>query len=139
MPRRKIPAIDRALARISEGENGCWLFPGASRAGYGVIGAGSRTEGIVLVHRLTYEYFIDAIPTGLHIDHLCRVRACCNPWHLEPVSQAENNLRAARANRRTACRRGHVYTPESSYSNGRQRVCVTCRRERTQAEGRAAA
>lgn len=29
------------------------------------------------------------------LDHLCRVRSCCNPAHLEPVSHAENTKRGA--------------------------------------------
>lgn len=40
--------------------------------------------------------FVGPIPEGLHLDHLCRVRRCVNPAHLEPVTQAENNYRQAR-------------------------------------------
>lgn len=138
MPRKLIPLIDRLMCRVVLDDNGCWLWTDATREGYGVLGRGARVEGINYAHRETYAYFIGPIPDGLHIDHLCRVRACCNPYHLEPVSQAENNLRAARANRRTACRRGHTYTPESSYSNAKQRVCRTCAVVRREAQRSAA-
>jgi hypothetical protein len=37
-----------------------------------------------------YERERDPIPAGLHLDHLCRVRDCVNPEHLEPVTNAEN-------------------------------------------------
>jgi hypothetical protein len=94
MPPKPRPIIDRLMARVSEDANGCWIFSGAKRSGYGVLGRGGRGDGVAYAHRTTYAYFVADIPDGLHIDHLCRVRACCNPWHLEPVSQAENNRRA---------------------------------------------
>ena len=88
------PCIDRILDRIGETPDGCWIFTGAlSAAGYGVVSRGGRGEGNVFTHRATYEHFIAEIPAGLDLDHLCRVRACCNPWHLEPVTRKENVLR----------------------------------------------
>lgn len=33
----------------------------------------------------------------MDLDHLCRVRSCVNPDHLEPVSRAENCQRGANA------------------------------------------
>lgn len=75
---------------VVEGE--CWIWQKALNAGgYGVSWDGERT---VVAHRLAYETFIGPIPEGLHLDHLCRVRACINPAHLEPVTQAENNRRS---------------------------------------------
>jgi hypothetical protein len=49
-----------------------------------------------LAHRVSYEAAYGPIPAGLHIDHLCRVRKCVRPEHLEAVTQGENNLRAFR-------------------------------------------
>lgn len=91
--------IERIQARITVDENGCHVFTGALDRGYGRIGIGPRAEGIGYTHRLMYEAANGPIPEGLHIDHLCRNRACCNPDHLEAVTQAENNRRAAVANR----------------------------------------
>jgi hypothetical protein len=47
-------------------------------------------------HRLVYELVRGPIPAGQHIDHLCGVRRCVNPDHLEAVTQAINNQRANR-------------------------------------------
>ena len=52
-------------------------------------------------HRAAYALDVGPIPEGLTIDHLCRVRHCVRPDHLEPVTQAENTRRAALANKST--------------------------------------
>ena len=49
-------------------------------------------------HRLAYETFIGPIPEGLQVDHLCHVRHCCNPEHLEAVTNRENVMRGDLAN-----------------------------------------
>ena len=119
----------------------CWMWIGAiGTSGYGLFKFNGRTE---LVHRLAYSTLVDAIPEGLHIDHLCRVRCCVNPAHLEPVTCGENTRRstAPEAARRrhaliTHCPRGHEYSAENtSIRRGRgceERQCKECRR----AEGR---
>lgn len=90
-----VPVIDRLLSRLTENQlTGCWEWSGAIGGhGYGVIGLGSRDQGTGLVHRIAYEHFIEQIPAGLHIDHLCRNRTCVNPWHMDPVTQQVNNRR----------------------------------------------
>lgn len=127
--------------RIAIDASGCWLWTrGVNQAGYGYHSVptghqGSRTIG---AHRYVYEALVGPIPDGLVLDHLCRVRHCVNPAHLEPVTNAENirrgetGLALANAKRAlTHCKRGHEFTPENTqWRQGRWRVCRTCARAR---------
>jgi hypothetical protein len=68
--------------------DGCWIWRGRiDPNGYGTIGRN-------FAHRVMYERHVGPIPKGLHLDHLCRVRSCVNPKHLEAVSCAENVRRS---------------------------------------------
>jgi hypothetical protein len=72
-------------------ENGCWLWQRTiDRGGYGALNGSTA-------HRFVYEMYRGPIPEGLHIDHLCRVRHCVNPDHMEPVTKAENCRRGVNA------------------------------------------
>lgn len=102
---------------------GCWLWTGMiDHGGYGMLSPAHNEHH--KSHRLAYELFIGPIPNGLTIDHLCRVRACCNPRHLEAVTNATNLRRAAAA--RLHCKAGHVLVVKSE----KQRYCRICHRER---------
>lgn len=80
--------------------NGCWLWRGShgpASNGYGRIGVGTqRQRRSRLAHRVSYELLVGPIPDGLVLDHLCGVRHCVNPDHLEPVTQKENVRRWTR-------------------------------------------
>jgi HNH endonuclease len=116
----------------------CWLWTGKINAhGYGAfhiawVNGASRTK---LAHRFAFEDLFDPIPPGLCLDHLCRVRHCVNPKHLEIVTPEENTSRAASIRpERTHCSVGHELTSDNVYVserivNGRpyvNRVCRTC-------------
>ena len=69
----------------------CWVWQRArSRTGYGQASDGKMMRP---AHRIYYERAYGEMPGGLVLDHLCRVRACVNPSHLEPVTRRENALR----------------------------------------------
>ena len=138
----RTPAVDRVLAKCAEsGEpfNGspCWVYTAyINKDGYGQAKYGSRAEGNEVMrhtHRITYEALIAEIPKGLELDHLCRNRACCNPWHLEPVSHAVNVRRGDGGKchaAKTHCPSGHAYDDENTYVNPttKRRSCRTCQR-----------
>lgn len=128
------PLKDRILASIEIDDNECWIWQKFIRPnGYGEIGAGKGRSNYA--HRVAYEEWVGPIPEGLQIDHLCRVRSCCNPEHLEPVTGKVNVLRsesfAAIYAKATHCTQGHEFTPENTYIRpGRGgRDCRECRRE----------
>lgn len=92
-PRPRTLPYDRVVARVVVDAAGCWLWQGAIRGnGYGAVRVPGR--GVVGVHRVTYEHAHGPIPAGYHVDHLCAVRRCCNPGHLEAVTPVENDRRA---------------------------------------------
>lgn len=128
------PIIERLLSRIEIDASGCWIWLGAQDGrGYGHIATGGRGAP-AKTHRVAYEHLVGPIPTGLSIDHLCRVQLCCNPVHLEVVSLAENTRRQLAAvghpnALKTHCPVGHAFDEANTRfaSDGRGRVCRTCR------------
>ena len=113
---------DRIWAKLyPEPNTGCWLWAGkTTHDGYGRVWFGRDT----LVHVVVYDGLVGPPESGMHRDHLCRVRCCANPDHIEPVAQYVNTMRgngfAAINSRKTACPRGHGYTQR------RDRICKRC-------------
>ncbi|OBJ60054.1 HNH endonuclease [Mycobacterium asiaticum] len=92
----------------------CWLWSGpVSNKGYGIYRCRAVTT-----HKLAYELLVGKVPAGLTLDHLCRRITCLNPRHLEPVTRAVNNERAALA------RRNPPIDSAEEYSRYQQRQAV---------------
>lgn len=115
---------EKFLSKIEKTKSGCWLWNGhiSKTTGYGRNGPKSA-------HRVSFEFFKGKIPDGLQLDHLCRVRHCVNPDHLEPVSAKENvnrGIRPSQLRNKKICDHGHFdqwITKKSGY-----RYCGECAR-----------
>lgn len=112
--------------------DGCWLWTALinPRTGYAQFHP-NRTP--VLAHRWAYEVIRgDPIPVDMEIDHLCRVRHCVNPDHMELVTHRENQWRGNGPtginHRKTHCKRGHPFDDENTYYHelSGQRSCRAC-------------
>lgn len=92
-PRRFIPSHTSRRKNPMEmhvvDASGCWLWSGRVNPinGYGYFGPREA-------HRVVYEKAKGPIPPGHEIDHLCRVRNCVNPNHLEAVLPIVNKRRS---------------------------------------------
>ena len=109
---------------------GCWEWTGKkNHKGYGYI---YLEGGLKRAPRFAYEAFVGPIPDGLHIDHLCRNRACVRPDHPEPVTSGENPRRAMRSH----CVNGHPFNEENTWMHKGKRYCRECRRRRNREQQR---
>ena len=127
--------IDHFWDKVSpEPNSGCWLWiGGCNGSGYGQLSFNGKQ---MAAHRWFYEHFkhpIPDYPIGI-LDHLCRVRCCVNPAHLEVVSNRVNVLRGigytAENARKTHCPSGHPYSGDNLYVDpDGKRECRTCRRK----------
>lgn len=113
----------------------CWVWTaGATQKGYGMVGD-LLLKRVTQSHRLAYEHLVGPIPDGMQIDHLCEVKPCCNPLHLEVVTRSENLRRRGGATS-THCKRGHPRTAENTRikkrnpdGTPRRTACLICDRE----------
>lgn len=98
-----LKAIDRLMSHVvvTPGplDTDCWLTTYAKNpTGYVSLWI-ATSRRTAQAHRVAYAALVGPIPDGLQLDHLCMVRHCVNPDHLEPVTAAENARRAAFAKR----------------------------------------
>lgn len=109
----------------------CWLWTSAgigdSKNPYGGV---TWNHVRCVAHRVAYELLVGPVPEGLVLDHLCRVKRCVNPDHLEPVTNRENILRGygitAREARRAECVNGHSLADAYRRNTGYRRCRVCC-------------
>lgn len=134
---------ERFWGKVNKTET-CWLWTGAIDSnGYGMFRL--ATSAGVRAHTLSWVHAHGPVPDGLELDHLCRVRHCLNPAHLEPVTSGENTRRGTiaavnteRAARRTHCVNGHPWDEENTYVVKAKgwRMCRACARERARERSR---
>lgn len=124
--------VDLALPSL------CWEWQGArDDHGYGrfTIIRGHQD----MAHRVAFFLTRGVIGLNLVLDHLCRVRWCVNPCHLDPVTQGENSRRgiAGVVSRRrqlaiTHCPKGHAYDDiNTGFRLDGRRRCRTCDADRS--------
>lgn len=129
------PQESRIARFIVDDETGCFLWAGAQRNGYGSLTFDGRQA---YAHRLAYVLYVGEIPEGWEIHHVCEVRSCINPDHLEALSKTEHRNRSLRV-RRTVCPRGHqkkFYPPTPSSPHGLW-FCLECNMMRYRARRKA--
>lgn len=106
-------------------ENGCWRWKGRiGRYGYGLYTGNNA-------HRVLFKYYHNEVFPELDVDHLCRVRDCVNPKHLEAIPHRENLLRspftlAGKASRTTHCPQDHPYNEKNTRLIDGRRYCKKC-------------
>lgn len=98
---RRSTIINRIMQTVAVEDRGfilngcpspCHIWQGATSGtgrggGYGRMSLNSQT---VATHIVVFTHFFGFIPGKKQVDHLCKNRLCCNPAHLELVSQKEN-------------------------------------------------
>jgi hypothetical protein len=144
---RNITTADRFWAKVNKADE-CWLWTGYIKPnGYATFyPGGGRHVDKVYVHRWAYEATRGPIPEGLEVDHLCNVRHCVNPAHLEAVSRRENldrrndtqgwqrlPVRGQPRALKTHCKHGHAFDEVNTYWHSGYRYCRACRASRGKA------
>ena len=129
----QIGEIQDWMAERVDTSGDCWMWLMATdRAGYGKAKYQGKDWR---AHRLVWTMLVGDIPDGLVTDHLCRVKGCVNPDHIELVTNAENMRRQGpnpglHQKLKTHCPQGHEYSEANTYNlpaGGRQ--CFTCKRK----------
>jgi hypothetical protein len=84
--------LERIRARVVIDGNGCWLWQNRLINGYGYF---SFNNERMLTHRGTFQAFYNTTLSSKDVlDHLCMIKSCCNPEHLQRVTQRENAKRS---------------------------------------------
>lgn len=110
---------------IPEPNSGCWIWIAATWGRSGEYGHYRESSS----HITAFVAAGNVIPDGFVLDHKCRNTLCCNPAHLEAVTNAVNVQRGASGDLVTHCPNGHEYTEENTIRSPR-RKCRTCHNDR---------
>lgn len=117
--------------------NSCWLWTACCKEnGYGQFHLKWRNP--IGAHVFSFILSGKKIPDGYELDHLCRVKNCVNPDHLEAVTPKVNTLRSngitAKNHNKTHCILGHEFDSKNTHIRVRGvnivRSCKKCDRER---------
>ncbi len=122
--------------------DGCWLWTGSiSYDGYPRYFYGPRPIKNAMAHRASYEWAREcSLLPGFQLHHLCGVRHCVNPLHLEIVTPSEHRREHPHPKASWShCINGHPFNAANTYiRKGREagrRSCKACIRERKRAAG----
>lgn len=121
------PFIDNWTRYAIDG-NGCWIWQGPIYwNGYGQLSR--RLFGTQLAHRAFYIKKHGPVVKKIDLDHLCRVRSCVNPAHLEPVTRSVNLRRGAGSHGRIklTCQKGLHDTTLPGALRESAPGCVECK------------
>lgn len=144
MSGRSSQVPDGMLPTFVVGPGGCWIWTRAQNYGYGRWGKRDADQ-YRRAHVVIWETFNGPVPDGLELDHLCRVRCCVNPAHLEAVTHRENVARgespSASLMKQTHCKHGHLLSGDNLYlapgRNGNySRICRECRKKKAKGADR---
>jgi hypothetical protein len=145
--RPNYPIPERVARRAAESykidaATGCWLSTRMRNPlGYAAIEWKEGDERrSTLVHRAAWTHANGPIPDGMTIDHMCKQKACVNPYHLRLLTLSDNSAR--RGHRDWAigtCVNGHPASMrrESVWANRQVSYCGPCLDEKN-ARARAA-
>jgi len=125
--------LPHVVTRIEERDMGwttsCWIFTGPLRPdGYARV---SIKNKMTYLHVYIWTTLVGPKPAGLDLDHLCRIRHCCRPTHLDPVTRKTNAMRGETGSNhrnKDRCKWGHLFDEANTYRYKGKRHCRKCRK-----------
>lgn len=122
-----ISTEERFMRHVTVADSGCWEWTGGTDpTGYGRFHLDGRSP---LAHRVAYEMWVEPIPAGRTVDHICRRRHCVNPDHLRTLGQSANVARRGVAP-------GCAQVPDAQHGTVTGYATYRCRCERCRTANR---